>query len=65
MIYRGTGFIVVVCFGSLPVISRLQFASLPHLFLVSSVELTDGKGAGGGRGAKSYDGEKAWSIINH
>jgi hypothetical protein len=32
-----------------------------------SVEFTDGKGGGGvvGRGAKSYDGEKAWLSIKH
>ncbi len=30
---------------------------------VSPVELTEGGGGGGGAG--SYDGEKAWSSINH
>ncbi len=30
-----------------------------------SVELTDGGGGGGGGGPKSYEGEKAWSSINH
>ncbi len=33
---------------------------LAHL-LLSPVELTDGKG--GGRGAKSYDREKAWPSV--
>jgi hypothetical protein len=31
---------------------------------MSPVELTDGRGVGG-VGAKSYDGEKTWSPINH
>jgi hypothetical protein len=30
-----------------------------------SVEFTDEKGGGGGRGAKSYEREKAWPSINH
>jgi hypothetical protein len=33
-------------------------------FPVSPVELNDGWKGGGGVGAKSYDGEKAWSLIN-
>jgi hypothetical protein len=29
-------------------------------------QLVDGRGGGGGEGgAKTYDGEKAWSSINH
>jgi hypothetical protein len=33
---------------------------------VSLAELTDGRGGGGGgKGAKSNDGEKAWSSIIH
>jgi hypothetical protein len=32
---------------------------------VSPVELTDVGGQGGGEGAKSYDGETAWSLITH
>jgi hypothetical protein len=27
--------------------------------------LPTGEGEGGGGGAKSYDGEKAWSSVNH
>jgi len=28
--------------------------------------LSDGRGGeGGGQGAKSYEGEKAWSYVNH
>jgi hypothetical protein len=34
-------------------------------FCVSLVELTDGRGEEGGGGVKSYDGEEAWSSINH
>jgi hypothetical protein len=41
-----------------PVSKLSLFLSLP----VSPVELTDGRE---GVGAKSYDGEKAWSSINH
>jgi hypothetical protein len=32
---------------------------------VAPVEITDGRWEGCGGGAKSYDGEKAWSSINH
>ncbi len=35
------------------------------VFGVSQVDLTDGKRVGGGRGANSQDGEKAWPSINH
>jgi hypothetical protein len=35
---------------------------LVYLFQSSCVSLTEG---GGGIGAKSYDGEKTWSSINH
>jgi hypothetical protein len=28
-------------------------------------KLADGMGGGGWGGAKKYDGEKAWSFINH
>jgi hypothetical protein len=33
--------------------------------LRKKVNLMTGDGGGGERGAKSYDGEKAWSSINH
>jgi hypothetical protein len=46
----------------LPLLSRLQVVSLSRSSCVSPVELSDGRG---GRGAKSYDHEKAWSSINH
>ncbi len=36
------------------------------VILCVAVELTDGRGAGEvGGGAKPYDGENAWSSINH
>jgi hypothetical protein len=37
------------------------FLSLPVL----PVKLTDGEGGEDGRGAKSYDREKAWPSRNH
>ncbi len=62
MIYRGPGFIAVIWFGFFPTpytLSRQQVVYLSHSSCVSPVE-------GEGRGeAKSYDGEKAWSSINH
>jgi hypothetical protein len=48
VIYRGPGFLDVVCFES------------SATFLMGSE-----KGWGRGGVAKSYDGEKAWSSINH
>ncbi len=49
-------------------IPPLPSASCPcfSVFLgVSGRAYTDGREGGGGRGAKSYVGEKAWSSINH
>ncbi len=40
---------------------RQQVVSLSQSYCGSPVELTDGRRGG----AKSYDGEKAWSPINH
>ncbi len=45
-----------------PSLSRLQVVSLSPSSSVSPVELD---GGGEGVEAKSYDGEKAWSYINH
>ncbi len=42
--------------------SRQQIVACQSFF-ESPVELTDGRRGGGG--VKSYDGEKAWSSINH
>ncbi len=69
MIYRGPGFHAILWFGSSSTPSPLsskQIVSLSQSSCVSPVELTGrwGKGWYGG-GAKSYDIEKAWSLINH
>jgi hypothetical protein len=67
MVYRGSGFLDVVFFGSSPT----PYPPHPSVITLSLssyvllVELTDGEGGGGGRGAKSYDGEKAWSSTKH
>ncbi len=73
MIYRGPGFLAVVRCGSSPALSPLPsfcnlslFLSLPARCQSSFLTEEVGDwGGGGGRGAKSYDGEKAWSSINH
>jgi hypothetical protein len=61
IIYRGPGFLAVVWFGSSPTPSPVSKLS-PYLsFLVcrrSSLLTVEG-------GAKSYDGEEAWSSINN
>jgi hypothetical protein len=47
-------------------LSCQQLVSHCQSSCVSPVELTDGRGVGGGwRGAKSYDREYGWSYINH
>ncbi len=46
-------------------LSRQQVVSLSRSSSVSSGKLTDERGVGGGRGAKLYDSENAWSSINH
>jgi hypothetical protein len=68
MIYKGAGFLAFVVFGSSPILlSRQQVVSLSQSSCASPVELTDGRRGGGGGwgGAKSYDGEQAWSSVNH
>jgi hypothetical protein len=62
MIYRGPGFRAVVWFGSSPHPSCQQVVALYYYSCVSLVKFTDGWGGGG---AKSYDGEKTWSLINN
>jgi hypothetical protein len=42
---------------------KMTVVSLSLSTCASPVELTDGRGGGSGGGAKSYDGEKAWSSI--
>jgi hypothetical protein len=67
MIYRVLGFLVVIWFGSSPPLPRSS-ASCPFLSVFLSVAGRAHwreRGDGGGGGAKSYDGEKAWSSINH
>ncbi len=43
------------------VVSLSQSSCVPPVELIPTGEV----GGGGGRGAKSYDGEKAWSSVNH
>ncbi len=66
-IYRRPGFLAYDSAPRrkpLPHLSRQSF-SLYQSSCVSPVEFTDMKEGQDGRGAKSYDGEKAWSSINH
>jgi hypothetical protein len=70
MIYRGPGFLHIQPFGSssipfppLPSASCLSFSVL--LRIASRAHLRVSRGYGDGAGAKSYDGEKGWSSINH
>ncbi len=70
IIYRGLDFLAVVWFGCSPTpLSRQQVFSLSQSSCVSPVKLTDGRGGGGwgrdGRGAKSYDREKACHSVNY
>jgi hypothetical protein len=69
MLYRRQAFLAVVNsptpFSPFP-ISRLHVVSLSQFSCVSPVELTVGRGGrGDGGGVKAYDGEKAWSSVNH
>jgi hypothetical protein len=62
MIYREPGFLTVVWFGPPP----LPLASCLSFSLFQSIAgRACWRERGGGGGAKSYDGEKAWSSINH
>ncbi len=47
-----------------PPLSRQQVVSLSQSSCVSPVEHTSGRGGEGRAGAKSYEGENAWSSIN-
>jgi hypothetical protein len=68
MIFRGPGFLAVLCISCSPTppppstVSKLSlFLSLPVFRRSSS--LTAELGGWGGRGAKFYVGEKAWPSI--
>ncbi len=66
MIYRRPDFLAVVWFVSFPPpsVSKLfLFHSL--LCVVGRAYWCDRWGRGGGGGARSFDGEKAWSSMNH
>ncbi len=63
MIYRGPGFLSVVWFCCSPIpspVARQQVVTLP-----GCCWSTYWRERGGWGGAKLYDGEKAWSFINH
>jgi hypothetical protein len=69
MIYGGPGFLSVVGFSSspspsfpLPSASCLLFSVL---LCVADLAYWREREGGGDVGAKPYDGEKAWSFINH
>jgi hypothetical protein len=70
MYYGVQGFIIVIWFGSFPIPHPLLLSasclSFSMFLCRRSIELTDGTGGGGEEeGAKSYDGEKAWSSLIH
>jgi hypothetical protein len=44
---------------------RHQIASFSQSSCVLPVEITEGRGGGGGRGAEAYDRKKALPSINH
>ncbi len=46
-------------------LSLQQVASFSQSSCLSLVELPDGRGGGGGRGAESNDRKEAWPFINH
>jgi hypothetical protein len=65
MIYRETGFIAVVCMiWLLPPPGSKLYRSHTGKLRKKYYLLIEGRGRGWG-GAKSYDGEKAWSSTNH
>jgi hypothetical protein len=68
MIYKGSGLLAVVKFGSFftpspPPSPVSNLSNLSQASCVSPVELTEGREGGGRgrRGAESYDRRKAWS----
>ncbi len=62
LIYRGPGFLAVVCLGTSPTFTPPP----PHVsnlsLFLSPLRLLPG---GCGRGAESYHGVKSWSPVNH
>jgi hypothetical protein len=73
MIYRGSGFLAVVLFGSSPtlfpslsrILYRLDRRHTGKLRKINNL-IKGEKGEGGGGGAKSYDSKKAWwFFISH
>ncbi len=65
VISRGPGFFPVVWFGSYPIQPTLPGQQRHTGRLRKRDNLLTGEGRGGGGGAKSHDGENAWSSINH
>ncbi len=70
IIYRGPSFLAFVRFGSSPTsfpptspVSKLSL--FLSLIVCRRSSLLTGEGGRGGRGAKSYEHEKAWPSINH
>jgi hypothetical protein len=62
--YRGPGFLAVVWFVSLPPPFSRQKVG-PWTLDIGRLRKRDNLLTGEGEGAKSCDGEKAWSSINH
>jgi hypothetical protein len=63
--YGGSGFLAVSRFGPFPSsfpLSKASCLSLSVFLCVAGRAYLTGGGCGGG--AKSYDGEKAWTSIN-
>jgi hypothetical protein len=65
MIERGPGYLDVVRFGSSPTPSPVSKLDQKTRKTEKERQLADGRWGRGWGGAKSYDGEKAWSSINH
>jgi hypothetical protein len=59
MIYRGPDRCMIW------LLSRQETRPATHRKTEKERQLADGRGVGGGGGAKSYEGEKTWPSINH
>ncbi len=64
MIYTGPGFLAFVWFGSPHTLPPSLVCKLPLFLSLGETAYWRGE-EWGGRGANSYDGEKAWSSINN